>query len=774
MSWSDAWSTQQLVEFTAVLPGCAGPTQLFRRAVERAAEAVDADVAALVRDGRVLATVGFRSDDGGGPQAVLTALGSGAMLVPGVGVCPVLSVPVGGEVAGHLLLARAGGAFTVQETSLVRGMGRVLSLAISQLELVGELRSRQQLLEQLGTVQRALARRAPLREVLDAITSGARDLLDADLVALRLLDPEDPQSTELVSSQGLSDVRQHRARRLPVTMGLAGRAMTTGTLVVVTDYQQVDLPAAGVLEELRAAMAAPVWEDNRIVGALMVASARPERTYSVHDRQTLSSFADHVSLALTDAHTMAAVQQARHDPLTGLANRGLFLDRVARELASAGSRRPTAVLFVDLDRFKTVNDTLGHAAGDELLVTVASRIRAALREDDVTGRLGGDEFAVLLPGTDSCRAREIADRVLTALTLPVVLGERRVAVGASIGLASTADLPTNAGALPSTGTGGSAGTRPHPVGGETQAAELLRQADLAMYRAKDRNGSCVQAFAPAMSAEVLRTGQLRQDLQHALAGRQLWLALQPVVDLRNDATVGAEALLRWTHPTSGPVPPLEFVPVAEQAGLLIPIGRWVLHEACAQAAAWPTPPGGLPLTIAVNLSVCQLADPHLVDDVVAALSDTGLAPARLTLEITESLLVHDVAVVTQQLLRLKELGVRLAIDDFGTGCSSLAHLAQLPVDILKIDRSFVVAMSGSPQATALTGAVVRLAESMHLVVVSEGIETSEQLQDVRDVHCHYGQGYALGLPVHADLLTTRTTTGPSAAGRSGHVPKVLP
>ncbi len=750
MGWSDAWSTQQLVEFTAALPGCAGPAALFRRAVERAAEAVDADVAALVRDGQVLATVGFRSDSDGGGPAVLAALGSGTMAVPGVGVCPVLMAPVGQDAGGRLLLARAGGAFSVQETSLVRGMGRVLTLAISQLELVGELRSRQELLEQLGLVQRALARRAPLRDVLDAITSGARDLLDADLVVLRLRDAEDPQTTELVSAQGLSDVRVHRARRLPVSVGLAGRAMTTATLVSVTDHEQVDLLVPGFLGELRAAMAAPVWEDNRVVGALLVGTRHPGGTYSERDRQTLTAFADHVSLALTDAHTMAAVQQARHDPLTGLANRGLFLDRLARELSSAGEGRPTSVLFVDLDRFKTVNDTLGHAAGDELLVTVASRLRTALRDGDLTGRLGGDEFAVLLPGTGSQLARQIADRLLTALTHPLSLAGRLVAVGASIGLAGTED------ALP-VGTVGRAGTAV-VADGAREAADLLRQADLAMYAAKDRNGSCVQVFAPAMSQAVLRGAQLQQDLHHALAAGQLWLALQPIVDLRSGATVGAEALLRWTHPTRGPVPPLEFVPVAEQTGLLVPIGRWVLREACAYAAGWPTPAGGLPLTVAVNLSVCQLTDAGLIDDVVAALRDTGLDPARLTLEITESLLVRDVATVAEQLRRLKELGVRLAIDDFGTGYSSLAYLAQFPVDILKIDRSFVVAMARNPQAATLTEAIVRLADFMHLTVIAEGIETGEQLQHVRGINCHYGQGYALGLPAHADLFVTDTTT----------------
>ena len=417
---------------------------------------------------------------------MLAALGSGALLVPGVGVCPVLSAPVGADPAGRLVLARAGSAFNVQETSLGRGMGRVLSLAISRLELVGELRSRQELLEQLGVVQRALARRAPLRDVLDAITSGARDLLAADVVVLWLLDAEDPRSTELVSAQGLSDVQVHRTRRLPVSMGLAGQAMTTASLVTVADYQQADQPVPGFGGELRAAMATPVREDTHIVGALMVASAHPGRSYGSRDRQTLTAFADHVSLALTDAHTLAAVHQARHDPLTGLANRGLFLDRVARELTAAGSRRATSVLFVDLDRFKTVNDTLGHAAGDELLVTVASRICTALRDGDLTGRLGGDEFAVLLPGAGSRLAAQIADRVLTALSHPVSLAGRLVAVGASIGLASTTTTTTtttstsssSTGTLASTGTVGRAGTELVGPDGTAQAAELLREADL--------------------------------------------------------------------------------------------------------------------------------------------------------------------------------------------------------------------------------------------------------------------------------------------------------
>jgi len=743
MSWSDAWSTQQLVEFTAALPGCASTSEIAWQAVQRAAEALDGDVAALVRGERVLAVIGFPA--GRVPDAtLLSSLASGRLSVPGMGECPVLSAPVDGEPVGRLLLARAGAGFSVEETSLVRGMGRVLSLAISQLELVGELRSRQRLLEQLGLVQAALARRAPLQQVLDAITTGARELLAADVVALRLSDSDDPRLTVLVSQQGITGRQSFPARRLPLTVGLAGRAMTAQQLVSVEDYTDLASPVPSFVGELYAGMATPVREEDRIVGALMVASTGPERRFSPDDRQTLIAFADHVSLALTDAHTLAAVQHARHDPLSGLPGRGLFLDSLAGELTDAAhSGRPTAVLFIDLDRFKTVNDTLGHAAGDELLVAVAARVRTAVREQDTTGRLGGDEFAVLLPGADTQVAAQVAGRVLEALRAPVSAGGRQVSAGASIGLASTASAGTQrASAAVGTGAG--------------QAAELLRDADLAMYWAKSRGGQRYEIFAPAMSATVLRRAQLTEDLSGALDASQLWLALQPIVDLRTDRPVGAEALLRWSHPTRGLIPPSEFIPLAEHHGLLAPISRWVLREACALAVGWPQPTDGLPLTVAVNLSACQLSGPTLVDEVVAALGDTGLDPPRLTLEITESLLIRDVKGAVVQLHRLKELGVRIAIDDFGTGYSSLAYLARFPIDILKIDRAFVAGMSDSPQAAALTEAVVRLAEFMHLQVIAEGIETAEQLQHVRSLGCHHGQGYALGLPTHAHLFPDRS------------------
>jgi len=262
--------------------------------------------------------------------------------------------------------------------------------------------------------------------------------------------------------------------------------------------------------------------------------------------------------------------------------------------------------------------------------------------------------------------------------------------------------------------------------------------------------------------------ELHEDLTGALDAGQLWLAVQPIVDLRTDRPVGGEALLRWAHPTRGLIAPQEFVPLAEQSGLLDPIGRWVLREACALAAGWATPAGGAPMSIAVNLSASQLTEPSLIDDVTAALGDCGLDPPRLTLEITESMLVRDIDTAAAQLHRLKALGVQLAIDDFGTGYSSLAYLARFPVDILKIDRSFVAGMTDSPQTGLLTEAIVRLAEFMHLQVIAEGIETAAQLQQVRDLNCTFGQGYYLGLPDRAAVFPQRSyRPGEPAADGTG-------
>lgn len=326
--------------------------------------------------------------------------------------------------------------------------------------------------------------------MLNAITAGARDLLGVDVVVLRMVDTEDSRHTLLVSAQGLPDLQFSRSRRLQMDVGLAGRAMLEGRLISVTDYRDFAGPSVGAAGH--AAMAVPVREDDHVVGALIVASTASDRRYGIRDQETLSAFADHVSLALTDAHGLAAVEQARRGSLTGLPSRGLFLDWLAHELADAALlERPPSILFIDLDRFKQVNDSLGHRAGDELLVIVSTRIRTALRAADVIGRLGGDEFVVLLPGTDTSTGSRIAERVLEAFREPVLLGGRLVATGASIGLATTSARDQVA-------------CDRSAEWAQQQAGDLLGDADSAMYRAKGRDGSCYEIFAPTMSGPRCR------------------------------------------------------------------------------------------------------------------------------------------------------------------------------------------------------------------------------------------------------------------------------
>jgi diguanylate cyclase (GGDEF)-like protein len=469
---SGGWSTQQLVEYVAALSDCTDGAVLTWLAVERAAEALEADVAAVVTETSVCASVGFRNSRP--PVAALQGATDGGVLdIPGVGACSVLVAEVDGESSRRLILARGGAEFVADEVSLARGMGRVLSLALRQLDLVEQLRSRQQLLEHLTQVQGALVRRAPLQEVLDAITQGARELLGAEVVVFRLLDEEDPGHTLVVSAHGLSpaQLRQLR-RRTPLHMGLAGRAMLANTLICVSDYQELGYPMTGPGNGFTAAMATPLRDNGRTVGALLITGTQPERTYSRRDQDVLTAFADHVSLSLTDAHTMQAVHDARHDSLTGLPSRGLFYERVNQALADAPNGQLTSVLFLDLDKFKDVNDTLGHHTGDELLSTVATRLRLAVREGDTTGRLGGDEFAVLLPRTDTPTADTIAGRVLDAVSAPLDIDGHILTIHSSIGIATTAGGP------------------------HYRAKDLLRDADRAMYEAKRVPGDHRTAFTP--------------------------------------------------------------------------------------------------------------------------------------------------------------------------------------------------------------------------------------------------------------------------------------
>ena len=435
--------------------------------------------------------------------------------------------------------------------------------------------------------------------------------------------------------------------------------------------------------------------------------------------------------------------QAFHDALTGLANRALFADRVGRALARRSrSGRGVAVLFLDLDGFKAVNDTLGHAAGDRLLQEVAQRLRDCVRPADTVARLGGDEFAVLLedlPAADD--GSDVAVRIADALQVPVDLGGREVQVGSSCGIAVHA--------------------------GAESAEELLRNADLAMYRAKAGRTGGYAVFRPEMHADLVTRLQLEQDLRRALDRDELELWYQPTVSLTDSTWVGCEALVRWQHPTRGLVSPAEFVTVAEETGLIVELGRWVLHEACRQAAEWRrTRPDVLELGIAVNVSPHQLNAPGLLETVDAALEASGLPAHLLTVELTESVLLEHTAQMRDLLAALKARGVRLAIDDFGTGYSSLSYLHRFPVDVLKVDRSFVSGMVAGSDEEELTRTIVRLGHSLGLTVIAEGIEQDAELEALQGMGCDLGQGYLFSRPVPAELVAELAwTCFPRRTGR---------
>jgi len=415
--------------------------------------------------------------------------------------------------------------------------------------------------------------------------------------------------------------------------------------------------------------------------------------------------------------------QALHDSLTGLANRALFTDRVQHALSrrSRGSH-DVVVMFLDLDDFKTVNDSLGHAAGDELLTAIASRLSENVRPGDTSARLGGDEFAVLLEGPTCPQAAfAAAERLLAALVEPVTLDGAEVDITASLGIA-IAD-GTTAG-----------------------AEDLLRNADIAMYTAKSRHKGSYALFEPRMHEAALRRLGLKAELQRAVDAGDFLLHYQPIVDLASGRVAGFEALVRWVHADKGVIPPNEFIPLAEETNLILPLGRWVLERACRQGRSWHRSWG---TTMSVNLSQKQLAEPGLVDEVADVLRRTGLAPHALTLEITESVVMQDVEHTVEVLHRLRRLGVSVAIDDFGTGYSSLATLRQLPVEILKIDKAFVDGVASTDEDAVLVGTVVELARGLGMVTVAEGIEDGAQLARLRELGCAHGQGYHFARPMPA-------------------------
>ena len=441
--------------------------------------------------------------------------------------------------------------------------------------------------------------------------------------------------------------------------------------------------------------------------------------------------------------------RAFHDELTGLTNRVLFRDRVEHALARVDRGSSLAVLFLDLDDFKTVNDTLGHQAGDELLRVIAARLSGAARAADTTARLGGDEFAMLMEDDANDASDLVAHRLLESIAAPISIEDRELTITASIGIA-----------------------RARP-GESLQVDTLLRNADVAMYEAKASGKGTCRHFSPEMHDALVDQLELKRELVTAIERGEFELRYQPVVDLATHRFVSLEALIRWNHPVRGFISPDEFIPIAEASGAIVPLGRWALRAACEHALRVQRRVGPAAPSISVNLSTRQLQEPALVAETIAILKETGLAPEKLVLEITETAMISDFDLVLSRLRDLRAANIRVAVDDFGSGYSSLNYIRRLPIDVLKIDRAFIADIGESAEVAALTETIIALARIIGVVVVAEGIETEAQLAEVTRLGCDLGQGYLFLRPVDADEIERVVVEHVAQRPRSMPTPAVV-
>jgi diguanylate cyclase (GGDEF)-like protein len=502
----------------------------------------------------------------------------------------------------------------------------------------------------------------------------------------------------------------------------------------IAQYTRADAPpfAREIMElaDLEMIAAGPIVLDDGPAGYLVAAVRHePERmTGDVLLAHRFAGLTGQAAVALRNSRLLDQIRhQSLHDALTGLPNRALILDRAQHLLARAHRHHvPTAALFIDLDGFKEVNDTLGHLVGDQLLSAVADRLKTAVRTSDTVGRLGGDEFVVLAEGASLDAGVEVvAERLLDVLREPFRLPgrDRPLQVEASIGIA---------------------------LGERHNAVELLKDADIALYSAKGAGKGCYRIFAQEMQAVIEARSELAEGMVQAVTNGEFFLVYQPIFALDAEVPTGVEALIRWEHPQRGVVEPDQFIPLLEETGLIVEVGRWVLSEACRQTAQWHA--AGIAIDVSVNASVRQLECPGFVDDVQSALTQSGLSPASLTIEITETALMHDATSTLDVLTSLKQLGIRIAIDVFGTGYSSLSYLRQFPVDALKIDRSFIDAARTSPAAAELVHVLVQLGTALHIETLAEGIEYHTQLEHLQTEGCDSGQGFLFARPLEADKV----------------------
>ena len=597
-------------------------------------------------------------------------------------------------------------------------------------------REKHERLELLYESSRILHNSPELDSALLALLNHARDMFRAEIAEIVLYPRrgDDPAALRTRSTH-----EREPEIMVPITIGSVDPVRRRVSVDRQPFFHRPDASWRPNTPAIRQAMTSPLVGERGLIGELTVANRLTEGTsFQADDLRLLELVATQAGTALENGRLEQSLaelsrlkeqlrHQAYHDSLTGLPNRAMFAEQIDNRLQTrtAGGTIPV-VLFLDLDDFKAVNDTLGHAAGDRLLVDVAERITSAVRAEDVAARLGGDEFAVLINDEPDLRhALAIGNRILDVLRAPFPVEDREVVVGGSVGIAVARE--TN-----------------------ERAADLLRQADMAMYTAKSEGKRRVAVFDPALHASVVARHELSRELASSVSRGEFMIHYQPIIDLRTFGLAGLEALVRWRHPTRGLIAPDEFIRLAEENGTIVELGRWVIAETCRQAAAWHSS-GELPedAFVSVNLSAQQVRQANFLDEMLRLVGTARLEPRRLVLELTETAMLGDVQSTIERLATLRRSGIRVAIDDFGTGYSSLGYLRRFPVDILKIAKEFVVPSENTTDDWAFAHAIVALGQTLGLKIVAEGIEDSVQLERLGALGCEFGQGYLLGRPMSA-------------------------
>ncbi len=631
-------------------------------------------------------------------------------------------------IANTSLALLAVSLFLVSPLSLILLAVPVATVFVAYGAYVSE-REKHERLELLYQSSRILQHSPELDSSLVALLEHARNMFRAEWAQIILY----PRKA---TDEALRTISRHDAE--PVVMepvvDLERDAIEQRVRNEQRAFLYLPLPTHRAFGPIRQAMVSPLRGEAQLIGSIVIANRLTEGTsFTAEDLKLLETLANQSAIALENGQLEQSLAelsrlkeqlryQAYHDPLTNLGNRSLFLERVDERLSHPKGDRVPVVLFLDLDDFKVVNDTLGHAAGDRLLAAAADRVRGCVRSDDVAARLGGDEFAILIEDqSDLSRAISVANRIIESLRLPFPIEGQEITVSGSIGLAAA-------------------------KGEMARADDVLRNADVAMYIAKANGKGRAAVFEPTMHAAIVERHALSAELSRSLGRGELAVFYQPIVALATGALEGVEALVRWSHPTRGMVPPDEFIPLAEENGAILTLGRWVLEEACRQVAEWTNLGPTHGLTVTVNLSAAQLREPTFLDDIDRIISSSGLRPEQLVLEMTETAMFHDTTTTIARLDALRARGLRIAVDDFGTGYSSLGYLRRFKVDILKIAREFVADDSDDG---AFASAIIALGRSLGLTIVAEGIEEPWQLERLRTLGCEFGQGYFFARPASA-------------------------